>query len=74
MAATGYAAESGIPYELGLIRNHYIGRTFIEPDQTIRDFGARLKYNPVHERWRGSGSFSSTIPSFGVRPCARSSR
>jgi len=53
MAATGYAAESGIPYELGLIRNHYIGRTFIEPDQTIRDFGARLKYNPVHEALEG---------------------
>lgn len=53
MAATGYAAESGIPYELGLIRNHYIGRTFIEPDQSIRDFGARLKYNAVREALEG---------------------
>ena len=53
MAATGYAEESGIPYELGLIRNHYIGRTFIEPDQAIRDFGARLKYNPVRESLEG---------------------
>jgi amidophosphoribosyltransferase len=53
MAATGYSEESKIPYELGLIRNHYIGRTFIEPDQSIRDFGARLKYNPVKESING---------------------
>ncbi|HBF34439.1 TPA: amidophosphoribosyltransferase [Candidatus Sumerlaeota bacterium] len=46
-ASIGYAQESGIPYEMGLIRNHYIGRTFIEPQQSIRDFGARIKYNPV---------------------------
>ncbi len=53
MAATGYAEESGIPYEMGLIRNHYVGRTFIEPDQAIRDFGARLKYNPVRDSLEG---------------------
>jgi amidophosphoribosyltransferase len=53
MAATGYAEESGVPYELGLIRNHYVGRTFIEPDQAIRDFGARLKYNPVRDSLDG---------------------
>ncbi len=53
MAATGFAEESGIPYELGLIRNHYIGRTFIEPSQSIRDFGARLKYNAVKESLEG---------------------
>ncbi len=46
-AAIGYAHESGIPFELGLIRNHYIGRTFIEPEQSIRDFGAKIKYNTV---------------------------
>lgn len=46
-AALGYSRESGIPFELGLIRNHYIGRTFIQPRQAIRDFGARIKYNPV---------------------------
>lgn len=46
-AAVGYAAESGIPFRMGLIRNHYIGRTFIEPEQAIRDFGVRLKLNPV---------------------------
>ncbi|MFP4581731.1 MAG: amidophosphoribosyltransferase [Candidatus Sumerlaeia bacterium] len=46
-AALGYAKESGIPYEMGLIRNHYVGRTFIEPQQNIRDFGARIKYNAV---------------------------
>ncbi|MGH9602018.1 MAG: amidophosphoribosyltransferase, partial [Terriglobales bacterium] len=43
----GYAAESGIPFRMGLIRNHYIGRTFIEPEQSVRDFGVRLKLNPV---------------------------
>ena len=53
MAATGFSEESKIPYEMGLIRNHYIGRTFIEPDQTIRDFGARLKYNAVKESMEG---------------------
>jgi amidophosphoribosyltransferase len=46
-AAMGYAAESGIPFVFGLIRNHYVGRTFIEPQQNVRDFGVRLKLNPV---------------------------
>jgi amidophosphoribosyltransferase len=53
VAAVGYAEESGIPYGLGLIRSHYIGRTFIEPRQAIRDFGARIKYNAVPEALRG---------------------
>jgi amidophosphoribosyltransferase len=48
-AALGYSHGSGIPFELGLIRNHYIGRTFIQPSQKIRDFGVRLKYNPVRD-------------------------
>ena len=48
-AAMGYAEESGIPLELGLIRNHYVGRTFIEPQQSIRHFGVKLKLNPVRE-------------------------
>ncbi len=46
-AALGYAEASGIPFELGLIRNHYVGRTFIQPTQAIRDFGVKVKYNPV---------------------------
>ncbi len=46
-AALGFAEESGIPFRLGLIRNHYVGRTFIEPEQRVRDFGVRLKLNPV---------------------------
>lgn len=52
-AALGYASESGIPFGMGLIRNHYVGRTFIEPSQSIRDFGAKLKYNPVKTSLRG---------------------
>ena len=47
VAALGYAEESKIPFAMGLIRSHYVGRTFIEPDQKIRDFGARIKYNVV---------------------------
>ncbi|HVN06097.1 MAG TPA: amidophosphoribosyltransferase [Bryobacteraceae bacterium] len=46
-AALGYSAESGLPFRHALIRNHYIGRTFIEPSQAIRDFGVKLKLNPV---------------------------
>jgi amidophosphoribosyltransferase len=46
-AAVGYALESEIPFRMGLIRNHYIGRTFIEPSQAIRNFGVKLKLNPV---------------------------
>lgn len=48
-AALGYSEESGIPFELGLIRNHYVGRTFIHPTQAGRDFRVRIKYNPVRE-------------------------
>jgi amidophosphoribosyltransferase len=48
-AAIGYAEESGIPFDYGLIRNHYVGRTFIEPKQTIRHFGVKLKLNPVRQ-------------------------
>jgi amidophosphoribosyltransferase len=46
-AALGYAQESGIKFEIGLIRNHYIGRTFIHPVQSMRDFSVRIKFNPV---------------------------
>ncbi|HEY2797445.1 MAG TPA: amidophosphoribosyltransferase [Thermoanaerobaculia bacterium] len=48
-AALGYAEESGIPFVLGLVRNHYVGRTFIEPKQAIRHFGVKVKLNPVRE-------------------------
>jgi amidophosphoribosyltransferase len=48
-AAMGYAEEAGLPLELGLIRNHYVGRTFIEPQQSIRHFGVKLKLNPVRD-------------------------
>jgi amidophosphoribosyltransferase len=46
-AAIGYSKESGIPFEMGLIRSHYVGRTFIEPQDSIRHFGVRLKLSPV---------------------------
>jgi len=52
-AAIGYARKSGIPYDIGLVRSHYVGRTFIEPNQAIRDFGARIKYNPVRSILQG---------------------
>ncbi len=52
-AAIGYAHESGIPFRMGLIRNHYIGRTFIQPAQAIRDFGVKLKLNPVRRLLEG---------------------
>ena len=48
-AALGYARESGLPLEFGLIRNHYVGRTFIEPKQSIRHFGVKVKLNPVED-------------------------
>lgn len=52
-AALGYAEEAGIPFEMGLIRNHYVGRTFIEPQQAIRHFGAKVKLNPVKHFLQG---------------------
>jgi amidophosphoribosyltransferase len=52
-AAIGYSQESGIPFQMGLIRNHYVGRTFIEPQQSIRHFGVKVKLNPVKELLRG---------------------
>ncbi len=48
-AAIGFCQESGIPLEMGVIRNHYVGRTFIEPIQSMRDFGVKVKLNPVKE-------------------------
>jgi amidophosphoribosyltransferase len=52
-AALGFAEESGIPYELALIRNHYVGRTFIQPTQAGRDAKVKVKYNPVREVLEG---------------------
>src|ERR1700739_3933457 len=52
-AALGYAEQAALPFRLGLIRNHYVGRTFIEPEQRVRDFGVRLKLNPVRNLLEG---------------------
>jgi amidophosphoribosyltransferase len=52
-AATGFAEESGLPMEMGLIRNHYVGRTFIQPQQAIRHFSVRIKLNPVRSVLEG---------------------
>ena len=52
-AALGYSHESGIPFDMGFIRNHYVGRTFIEPDQHIRDFGVKIKLNPTRSAIAG---------------------
>ena len=46
-AAIGYAQEANLPFEMGIIRNHYVGRTFIEPKQSIRNFGVKIKLNPI---------------------------
>lgn len=52
-AAMGYAQESGLPFDVGLIRSHYVGRTFIEPQQSIRHFGVKLKLAPVRSTLEG---------------------
>jgi amidophosphoribosyltransferase len=52
-ATIGFAEEARIPFEMGLVRSHYVGRTFIEPQQSIRHFGVRLKLNPVSDTLRG---------------------
>src|SRR3954464_6532327 len=52
-AAVGFSEESGTPLRMGLIRNHYVGRTFIEPQQAIRHFGVRVKLNPVRSILEG---------------------
>ena len=52
-AALGFSLESGIPFEFGMTRNHYIGRTFIQPTQTIRDFKVKVKFNPIREVLEG---------------------
>lgn len=52
-AALGFAHASGIPFDMGFIRNHYVGRTFIEPDQGIRDFGVKIKLNPTRSAVSG---------------------
>ncbi len=51
--ALGYSEASGIPFEMGMIRNHYVGRTFIQPTQSMRDFGVRVKLNPIKELLKG---------------------
>src|SRR5438128_1292650 len=61
-AALGYAAESGLPFELGIIRNHYVGRTFIEPTDQIRHLGVRLKHNATRPNFPGSPVTLSADP------------
>ncbi len=51
--ALGYSHQSGVPFDMGFIRNHYVGRTFIEPDQQIRDFGVKIKLNPARSAVEG---------------------
>lgn len=52
-AAIGYAREAGIPYDIGLYKNRYVGRTFIQPDQTMRELGIRIKLNPLTDSFKG---------------------
>ena len=53
VAALGYSDQSRVPFEVGFIRSHYVGRTFIEPSKPMRDFRARIKYNPIRENLKG---------------------
>ena len=53
MPGLGYAEGLGVPFEMGVIRNHYVGRTFIQPSQSMRDFSVRVKLNPVREILKG---------------------
>ena len=76
-AALGYAEEAGIPFDTGLIRNHYVGRTFIEPQQAIRHFGVKIKLNAIRrsgfltntEEARKKGSLRKRNPRF-TPPCS----
>jgi amidophosphoribosyltransferase len=52
-AALGYSEAAGIPFEIGMIRNHYVGRTFIQPSQSMRDFAVRIKLNPIKQLLKG---------------------
>jgi amidophosphoribosyltransferase len=52
-AALGYSMETGIPYEMAFVRNHYIGRSFLQPSQLIRDFNVRVKLNLIPELVKG---------------------
>jgi amidophosphoribosyltransferase len=52
-AALGFAEHLGLPFEMGMIRNHYVGRTFIQPSQSVRDFGVKIKLNPVRDLLKG---------------------
>ena len=70
-AALGYAEESGLPFEMGLVRSHYVGRTFIEPRQSIRHFGVKIKFNPVSELLAASAWCWSRIRWCAAPRCAR---
>ena len=73
-AAVGYAEAAGLPMRMGLIRNHYVGRTFIQPQQSIRHFGVRVKLNPGARAFsRAGASCWWTTRSCAARPAARSS-
>jgi amidophosphoribosyltransferase len=73
-AATGFAEAAGLPMHMGLIRNHYVGRTFIEPHQSIRHFGVRVKLNPVKSILNGRRVIlGRRLDRAEGRPAARSS-
>ena len=73
-AAIGYAQAANLPFELGLIRNHYVGRTFIEPSDRIRHLGVKLKHNANHGTVAGGAWCWSTIRSCAAPPRPRSWR
>jgi len=66
-AAIGYAQACNLPYELGIIRNHYVGRTFIQPTQSVREIGVRMKHSANRGVVAGRRIVLSTIPSCAAR-------
>lgn len=66
-AASGYAEEIGLPYEMGLVKNQYVARTFIQPTQELREQGVRVKLSAVKDIVDGKISFLLMIPLFAVR-------
>ena len=70
LAALGFAQKAGLPFEMGIVRNRYVGRTFIQPTQLVREIGVKIKLNPQRTAFITKRQWSSTIPLFAELPRA----